>query len=1544
LTRILAALAVLLFAIPAMAQQAGEPTPPAQDAIEAERSLFVGFVENQLSTPNRRIGISNIQGILSSNATIGEITVADREGVWLRIVNASIVWSRSALLLRRQLDISSLAADSIEVLRRPVPQEGLPAPEARSFAVPELPLAIIIESLDVPRISFGEDVFGLESELSATGRIRLEGGSLDTALEIERLDGPGGQFTLAATYDNETEIFDLDLSLSEPENGIVANLLNIEGRPPILLTLSGQGPVDGLDMALTLDAAERRVLTGTTALRRRAEGLAFSANVQGPIAELFPAQFRAFFGAETTLVTHGVVKDEGGLRLESIDLQSAALALQGTAETGPDGFLRRLALDAIVADPATDRVVLPVPGGETTVERAGLSVAFGEAAGEEWSGTLDIAGLTTEAFAARSVSLRLGGLARNIERRAERRITFAADGLVSGIVAQRADVAEALGQQITVDIAGEWEANQPVMLERAVLAGSNLSVSLAGEIADYIFRGAIALEASSVAPFSALAGRELSGGLRLDADGELAPVTGAFDLVLDGAATDLAIDHPVANGLLGGTTTIAGRLARTTGGFATDELRISNQQITLTADGTFATGAADFDFDFALADLALLSDRASGRLTATGRANGSEGLIGLTVAADVPSGSLAGKRLSEAMVAFQGMLQQGELEGQVTGSAFLDGVRIQLSSDIALAEGERRLNDLHFTAGGAQVTGNLMQTRSGLYEAALSVEAANIETAAALFLADASGAVDADLTLTTGEGRQNAALRASIDGLRTEGVAIGEGRVEVQVEDLFNVPMIQGSVDAGAVSAAGIDFARLQATAERTEGTTDFTANATLTNGAAASARGALRPAGDGYRVTLERAELTQAALSARLLEPASVLVQGQNITIDGLILDVGGGRVAVGGEIARALDLQLSITNLPLNIANTVRPDLELGGTVNGSATVSGSRDEPDIRFDLRGDGITAIALRQAGLRSLAVEATGNSLGNRLTIDAAVTSPEGLRAVMRGGVPLGDGTLALDVDVSAFPLAALNAVAPGQNLAGTITGSARVTGTLARPAADFQLSGTGISAAALASAGLSPLDLRAAGRYSDGAIGLSSANASNVQGLALSASGTVPLTGSGLSLALTGQAPLSIANRLLADRGAQVSGTVSLELTVSGSVQQPSVSGTFSTGGAEFIDPMTNVRLRNIALAGSISNDMISLRAASASLATGGAVTAAGTISISPEAAFPADLTIGLSRARYVDRDFVVATLTGSLALTGPLARDPLLSGSLTVERAEITVPERLGGGAAQIDVVHVAPPPEVVRTLQRAKVGTEGAPVPAGRPSVVRLDLSVSAPNQVFVRGRGLDVELGGQVRLTGPITSVQPVGGFDLIRGRLAILGQRIVFDEGTVTLVGDLDPFLNFVARSERSDITVFITVTGRVSDLNVSFSSQPELPEDEVLARLIFNRGIGELSPLQIAQLALAAAELAGGSDTSLLGSLRQATGLDDIDIVTTPEGGAAVRVGRYIQDNVYLGVEAGTQGNTRATINLDITQDLKAKGTLGTDGGSSVGIFYEKDY
>lgn len=1533
--RILAALFLFLLALPASAQN---ETP------EQERGLLMSFVEDRLSGPNRQIRIQNIQGVLSSNARIGLITVADDEGVWMRIENASIVWSRSTLLLRQRLQIDTLSAERIEVIRQPIPDESLPAPEATGFQVPELPIAINLDTLDAPYISFGPTVFGLESELSIAGRIRLEDGSLDTALEVTRLDGPGGQFALTAAYANATQQLNLDLSLSEPENGIVANLLDIEGRPPVDMTISGNGPLTGLDVQLALDAAGERVLGGAAQLREHTLGLAYGARLEGPIAQLIPVQFRDFFGEQTTLLAQGVVKDEGGMRLDTLSLQSAALSLEASGETGADSFLRRLNINASVDDGTDDRILLPVPGGQTTVDRANLSLSFGESADEEWSGEIVIDSLATADFTANRATFDLGGLARNLDSPDARSITFAVDGLLSGIIATRADIGEALGDEITLDINGAWSAGEAVELANAVLSGNGLSVSLEGDIAEFAFNGDIAVQAESIAPFSSLAGRDLQGGLDLRASGEVRPVSGAFDLTIDSAAQELRIGTEAADNLLGGRTTITGRIARGETGLVAEGLRVGNELVELTADGSLASGAADFNYALTLSDLALVAPQAEGQLEANGRAEGADGIINLSTLARVAEGRLADKRLTNASVTFDGTLQGSDLDGTLGGDAFLDGVRVLLSAGVSVAEGTQRLSDLDFSAGGARATGALTRGPIGLIDGELAINAADISTAAALALVEASGAVNATVSLSsTPEGTQDAAATANVRTFRMGDTRLDNADVEATIRDLFNVPAVDGNVRAQGLLAGGVAVSTLNATAQSTGGETRFTAEAALENNTQARAVGSLAPENGGYRIGLTEASLGQGPVAARLLEPASLLVVGDAITIDSLTVDVGGGRVSANGTVAQTLDLAVDVTRLPLSIANLVRPDLALGGTIDAQANVSGTRDAPDARFTLRGNAITAAALAKAGQSALNINATGNTSGQRLNVDANVTSPEGLRASARGGVPLDDGQIALDVELAAFPLAALNRVAPGQDLGGTVAGSARVGGTVSAPQATFDLRASGLSAAPLQAAGLVPLAATASGRFANETLTLTAASVSGPQGLAMTASGAVPLSGSGLSINLNGSAPLSLANRFLADRGTQFSGTIELNGTVTGSVQQPVIRGMASTSGAQVVDPESNVGLRNVNVMVAMEGETVTIRSASASLASGGSLSASGTVSTNAAAGFPADLRVTLNQARYADGDMVVATVNGGLALTGALLADPMLAGELNVERAEISVPDSFSGSAAAIDVIHRNPPRAVQETLTRARAN-DGTPTPSGRPSVLRLNVGVSAPARIFVRGRGLDAELGGRVQLTGPVTNIQPVGGFELIRGRLSILGQRITFDEGTVTLVGDLDPMINFVARSQSGDTTVFITVSGRVSALDISFSSQPALPEDEVLARLIFNRGISELSALQLAQLAAAAAELAGGGNTSLLGSLRSATGLDDLDVVTDSEGNAAVRAGRYIQDNIYLGVEAGAGGTTRGSINLDITDELKARGLVGTDGETSLGIFFERDY
>ncbi|MFN6953046.1 MAG: translocation/assembly module TamB domain-containing protein, partial [Albidovulum sp.] len=119
---------------------------------------------------------------------------------------------------------------------------------------------------------------------------------------------------------------------------------------------------------------------------------------------------------------------------------------------------------------------------------------------------------------------------------------------------------------------------------------------------------------------------------------------------------------------------------------------------------------------------------------------------------------------------------------------------------------------------------------------------------------------------------------------------------------------------------------------------------------------------------------------------------------------------------------------------------------------------------------------------------------------------------------------------------------------------------------------------------------------------------------------------------------------------------------------------------------------------------------------------------------------------------------------------------------------------------------------------------------------------------------------------------------------------------------------------------------------------------EVIARLLFGRGIGSLSPLQAAQLAGAVAELAGTGGEGIVSRLRSSFGLDDFDVTSDANGSAVVRAGKYLSEKVYTDVNLGSEGKTEINLNLDVRPGVVVRGTLGSDGTTGIGVYYERDY
>ncbi len=446
--------------------------------------------------------------------------------------------------------------------------------------------------------------------------------------------------------------------------------------------------------------------------------------------------------------------------------------------------------------------------------------------------------------------------------------------------------------------------------------------------------------------------------------------------------------------------------------------------------------------------------------------------------------------------------------------------------------------------------------------------------------------------------------------------------------------------------------------------------------------------------------------------------------------------------------------------------------------------------------------------------------------------------------------------------------------------------------------------------------------------------------GIEATITGTAAEDFSTFDITANGTAPLQLANRFIAPT--TLTGPVRFDLALAGPPSLAALSGQISGTGARLVAPEARVALNDIGVDITLSGSQARL-AITGNVDGGGRISVTGPVGLT--APNSADLNISLAAVTLSDPRLYETSLDGTVQFTGPLSGGARISGNLALGPTEIRIPSSgLGGAGAIPEIVHLNEPPPVRGTRRRAGLLGRSSEGSARRGPSYPLNLTITAPNRLFVRGRGLDSEFAGTLRLGGTTRDIQPSGGFDLIRGRLDILGRRLDLTEARITMEGSAVPRLRLIAATTVDDTRIFVEVTGPADNPDIAFKSAPELPQEEVVARLIFGRSIETLSALQAARLALAVRTLAGRGGEGVVGKIRGSTGLADLDVTTSEDGNAAVRAGAYLNENIYTDVTIDSAGETRLNLNLDVTPSLTLRGGLSSEGDTSVGIFFERDY
>lgn len=407
--------------------------------------------------------------------------------------------------------------------------------------------------------------------------------------------------------------------------------------------------------------------------------------------------------------------------------------------------------------------------------------------------------------------------------------------------------------------------------------------------------------------------------------------------------------------------------------------------------------------------------------------------------------------------------------------------------------------------------------------------------------------------------------------------------------------------------------------------------------------------------------------------------------------------------------------------------------------------------------------------------------------------------------------------------------------------------------------------------------------------------------------------------------------------------GTMAIDFTIDGTTSAPAIDGTASISGGAYTELRSGLSVDRLTASakttytGGASHLIFKGAASGAGQSDEDSIKINGTVLIDETTSL--SMAINLNNAELSAPPINTVRADGEINIAGPF--DAITAnGNIIVQEldAEIVTPETTG-----------LVPIEVVNVNERSRFDDERT----REKTETTFNVAISADDRIFVRGRGLESEWRADVRAVSNNSAPVLLGTVRLRKGTLDFSGRRFELTRGEIAFdrLSANNPQLDIRAEFETdNDVTAAIVVSGRASEPVIELTSVPALPEEDVVALILFGKPADELTAFESLQTAQALASLGGigpfGGSGGLTSSLRQATGLDLLNLDIDPEtGGGSLTVGKYVADGLFVSATQDAQGKGGAVIvEYDLTDNISVETELRQDGDQTVSANWKKDF
>jgi len=412
---------------------------------------------------------------------------------------------------------------------------------------------------------------------------------------------------------------------------------------------------------------------------------------------------------------------------------------------------------------------------------------------------------------------------------------------------------------------------------------------------------------------------------------------------------------------------------------------------------------------------------------------------------------------------------------------------------------------------------------------------------------------------------------------------------------------------------------------------------------------------------------------------------------------------------------------------------------------------------------------------------------------------------------------------------------------------------------------------------------------------------------------------------------------RLAAIDTFDLTGPLAVAADVTGTLASPRVRGSMASNNLRLRSSLSGTDLTNVQARGTFSGSRLRITSFRGATPNGGSVVGSGSVTLEDLGVrgLQLDIRMAARNARLLDANGLSATVTGPMRIVSN-GIGGTIAGRLLVDRASW----RLGTAAADQRLPQIK--------TREINLPYDVAPRPvAAQPWRYLID--AQAPSRVDVDGMGLESEWAADVLIRGTTDNPRIGGEARVIRGDYSFAGTRFELTRGLIRFDENvpIDPRLDIVAETEKDGLDVTVKVQGSALQPEITFNSSPGLPEEEILARLLFGGSITELSATDVLQLGSAAASLRGGGGMDPINRLRTAIGLDRLRIVSADPAlgrGTSIAVGKNIGRRFYVEIITDGRGYSATEAEFRVTSWLAILASISTIGRESIVAEVRKDY